>query len=164
MKHKEIIRMQEISHSRVLRNANINVLEREAIGLLGLNNTGKSEILQILCGFMQQDSGKLYIDEKEAPEYSPTIANAQGIQYIHSTKALSLIHIFFQMRMRNTAVSGSARAALLIRELLHSLFKSYCLFKPSVIWLIMSIISCFAAFIVNTSFLITFVLPPATQE
>lgn len=52
----------------LLKNVSFKVYEGEKIGIIGLNGTGKSTIINLLLGFYQPVSGKIRIDGKELNE------------------------------------------------------------------------------------------------
>ena len=93
MQVTEILRMEHvnrtISGKRLLRDASINVRQGEIVGLLGLNDSGKSLLMQIACGSSPYDSGNIFFCENKIEQYSAEQAIFQGIHYLHSFKSLS---------------------------------------------------------------------------
>lgn len=65
---KEILRVQKLSKSNqgkyILNNFHMNLYEGEILGMIGLNDSGKSLLLNILSGKEPWDSGMIFYDEE----------------------------------------------------------------------------------------------------
>lgn len=70
---EEILRIQnvsrEIENITYLDNINLNIFKGEIMGLLPLNNHGKSELIQLICQNISIDFGRIYFDEKLVNNY-----------------------------------------------------------------------------------------------
>ncbi|NLU09473.1 MAG: ABC-F family ATP-binding cassette domain-containing protein [Tepidanaerobacter acetatoxydans] len=74
----------------ILEDINFLIEEKDKIGLVGLNGTGKSTLLKILAGQMTYDSGNIYIDRNIKIGYL-----AQGAKFeTHQTVGEALSSIF----------------------------------------------------------------------
>lgn len=74
----------------ILEDINFLIEEKDKIGLVGLNGTGKSTLLKILAGQMTYDSGNIYIDRSIKIGYL-----AQGAKFeTHQTVGEALSSIF----------------------------------------------------------------------
>ncbi|MEO0297246.1 MAG: ATP-binding cassette domain-containing protein, partial [candidate division WOR-3 bacterium] len=66
MKILEIINLSKsFKKNMVLKNVNLEVFENETFGLIGKNASGKSTIINIICGLIKKDKGKIYFLGKE---------------------------------------------------------------------------------------------------
>lgn len=50
---------------QVLKNINLEVRKGEMISIVGKNGAGKSTFAKVLCGFVREDTGKLYFNGKD---------------------------------------------------------------------------------------------------
>jgi ABC-type sugar transport system ATPase subunit len=84
--HQELLRFVDITKSyggvNVLNHINMNVLKGETVVLMGENGAGKSTLVKILCGMLQKDSGKIYLNEEAVEITSPLEARKMGIHSI----------------------------------------------------------------------------------
>ena len=85
-----------------LRDINLRLAQGEVLGLLGDNGAGKSTLLKILCGFQQQDSGRIVLDGQEVSLKSVDHARSLGIDVVYQDLALvnqlSVYHNMFLNR------------------------------------------------------------------
>ncbi len=66
MKILEIVNLSKsFKKNIVLKNVNLEVFENETFGLIGKNASGKSIIINIICGLIKKDKGKIYFLGKE---------------------------------------------------------------------------------------------------
>ncbi|CAM2980394.1 ABC-F family ATP-binding cassette domain-containing protein [Paenibacillus sediminis] len=74
----------------VLEGINLQILERERIGLVGLNGAGKSTFLKILAGELSYDSGQIYKAKETTIGY---LAQNSGLQ---SDRTIweEMLHVF----------------------------------------------------------------------
>jgi ATP-binding cassette, subfamily F, member 3 len=68
----------------VLSNINVQVQDRERIGLVGVNGAGKSTLLQIISGEMSHDSGEIFKNKDIRVGY---LAQNSGLQSERSIRA-----------------------------------------------------------------------------
>lgn len=85
---REIFRMERIGGGGKLKYASLNIMNNEIVGLLGLNNAGKTDLLKIISGFSSCKDGFIYVDERRVKLTSPLDAMSHGIHYIHDDNAL----------------------------------------------------------------------------
>ena len=71
-----------------LSDINLRLGRGEVLGLLGDNGAGKSTLLKILCGFQQQDAGRLVINGEEVLLKSVDHARSLGIDAVYQDLAL----------------------------------------------------------------------------
>ena len=65
-----VLKLQDISfgykrNNNLLSNLNINVHKGEILGITAKNGTGKTTLLEIICGIKKQKSGTIYINDKK---------------------------------------------------------------------------------------------------
>ena len=60
-----------------------NISSGTIYGILGENGAGKSTLMKILSGFIQPDSGQIFLDDKEVRIESPADAIKYGIGMLH---------------------------------------------------------------------------------
>ncbi|MDR2902961.1 MAG: ATP-binding cassette domain-containing protein [Clostridiales bacterium] len=64
---EELLRIENITKATkeitVLSNFRLNIFKSEVLGLFSLNDLGKSGLINILCGEIKADSGRIYFDE-----------------------------------------------------------------------------------------------------
>jgi len=92
--NKEILlRMEKIVKTfpgvKALDEVDLEVYKGEVLALVGENGAGKTTLMEILnphpapTGFYQQDSGKIYFEDKEIKLRGPLDAQNIGISFIH---------------------------------------------------------------------------------
>ncbi|MDR0519632.1 MAG: sugar ABC transporter ATP-binding protein [Clostridiales Family XIII bacterium] len=83
---QELLRLVGITKSyygvKVLNGVNLNILKGETVVLMGQNGAGKSTLIRILCGLIQKNDGRIYIDETPTELSSPAEARNVGIHSI----------------------------------------------------------------------------------
>lgn len=84
----ELLRLENIHKSvsdiKVLEGFRLNLFRGETLGLLGLRNTGKSLIANIIAGLENPDSGTMYFDEEKITHNSQRSSRQRGIFYIYN--------------------------------------------------------------------------------
>ncbi|HCT92508.1 MAG TPA: hypothetical protein DF613_14195 [Lachnospiraceae bacterium] len=84
--NQELIRMDGISKIKddyvILDNAWLNVRVGETVGLLGMNNAGKTSLMRILTGAAGLTQGCIYYDDKPVSIRSGAQSRRLGIHYI----------------------------------------------------------------------------------
>jgi ribose transport system ATP-binding protein len=92
--NKEILlRMEKITKAfpgvKALDEVDLEAYRGEVLALVGENGAGKTTLMEILnphpapTGFYQQDSGKIYFEDKEIKLRNPQDAQKKGISFIH---------------------------------------------------------------------------------
>jgi general nucleoside transport system ATP-binding protein len=73
------------SFGRVQANVGINlkIPEGKIHGILGENGAGKSTLMKVLSGFIQADSGEIFLDDRQVFMKSPAHAIQNGIGMLH---------------------------------------------------------------------------------
>lgn len=94
--NQELIRMDKIykiqDNYTILDHAWFNVRVGETVGLIGMNNAGKTSLMQILTGAARLTHGYIYIEDKAITFYSEAQTRRLGIHYI--TRRSSLVDCF----------------------------------------------------------------------
>jgi len=85
-----------------LRDVSMHLVRGEVLGLVGDNGAGKSTLIKILTGFMQPDSGEIFVNGEEAKLRSVSYARSLGIETVYQDLALvnelSVYHNMFLNR------------------------------------------------------------------
>lgn len=66
-----------------LRGVDLEIREREVLGLLGENGAGKTTLMKILSGFLKPTKGHIYVDSGLVKFRSPRDALRYGIAMVH---------------------------------------------------------------------------------
>lgn len=84
-----IERLKKVFDNRVvLQDVRLNLFDREIIGILGLNDSGKTTLLKIISGMIPYNGGDFYIHEEPLALTSRQQAESHGIYYIHMGTSL----------------------------------------------------------------------------
>ncbi len=78
----EVLRVEGLSKKGVCSGVSFAVRKGEIVGFTGLVGAGRTEIMQLLYGFIKRDSGKVFIDGVETVIRSPRDAVLKGIGLI----------------------------------------------------------------------------------
>ena len=77
----------------VLSNVSLSIVGSEIIGLVGKSGAGKSSLLKIMAGIIDQDSGDVFLDGKLQPKSSlRLIPGTKGIELVNQDFKLDIYH------------------------------------------------------------------------
>jgi len=79
---RELVRMEDVSGPGSLKHVSFVANRGEVTGLLGLNHSGKSELMRILCGFDAREGGRVYFEDRPVNFTTPLMARDAGICYV----------------------------------------------------------------------------------
>lgn len=89
---KEVLRLEHIvtysSSGKSLDHARLNLFEGEVVGIIGVNNAGKSELAGGIAGTSPFDSGNIYLEEEEVQIHSIEEGREKGIYYFSKHSSL----------------------------------------------------------------------------
>lgn len=88
----------------VLCDVSLSIVGSEIIGLVGKSGAGKSSLLKIMAGLIDQDSGDVLLDEKLQPKSS--------LRLIPGTKGIELVNQDFKLDVYHT-VAENIRESIL---------------------------------------------------
>ncbi len=57
----------------VLQDVNLSLQQHHTLSILGKSGCGKTTLLKIIAGILQQDSGHIFLEEKNIDEVSPNL-------------------------------------------------------------------------------------------
>src|ERR1051326_5907686 len=105
---EEVLRIEGIAKRfgavTALRDVHLHLQRGEVLGLIGDNGAGKSTLIKILTGFIQPDSGTIFVDGQEVRLRSVPYARLLGIETVYQDLALvnelSVYHNMFLKRER----------------------------------------------------------------
>ncbi len=85
---KDVIKIENLSKSfgeiKAVQDISFSVKEGELFAFLGVNGAGKSTTISILCGRLQKDGGKVFIDGKDLDEHADSIKAEFGVVFQNS--------------------------------------------------------------------------------
>ena len=79
---EELLRLENLSYKKEVKNVNLTLHRGEVLGLAGLEGAGRTELMELIYGVKHPESGKMYLDGKEIVIRSPEDAKAHGIAYL----------------------------------------------------------------------------------
>lgn len=84
----DIIRIENLSKSfgtvRAVQNLSFKVKKGELFAFLGVNGAGKSTTINIMCGQLSSDDGKIFIDEHDLSKEKDDIKRELGVVFQNS--------------------------------------------------------------------------------
>lgn len=92
---KERLRVENLSRGAVVRGVSFSVRAGEVLGVAGLVGAGRSETMRLIFGADPPDSGKIFVDNREATISNPRDAIRSGICLLTEDRkgqGLILIH------------------------------------------------------------------------
>lgn len=96
---EEALRVEDLSTKRkgVYHNAylpqhvSFSVQKGEVLGIAGLVGAGRTELIRAICGILETDSGKIFVDGKEVQVRSPADAIALGMAWVTENRKEGLL-------------------------------------------------------------------------
>ncbi|MCX7668231.1 MAG: ATP-binding cassette domain-containing protein [Atribacterota bacterium] len=73
---------------QALRGVSFQIFPREVLALLGDNGAGKSTTIKIISGYLQPDSGEIFLEGRKVVFASPSHARSLGIETVYQDLAL----------------------------------------------------------------------------
>jgi ABC-type sugar transport system, ATPase component len=109
---KELLRMEHITtyhnDDKVLDNAKFNLFYGEIVGIVGLNNAGKSTLMGGITGLFPCSFGRIFFEEELIYINSIKEARAKGIYYIQQNtsliKDLTVIENIFLTKEKDNSI------------------------------------------------------------
>ncbi len=71
-----------IKKTKIVKEISLEVNSREVVGLLGPNGAGKTTIFYMICGLIEANSGKIYLDNKDISSLPLHKRAKEGIGYL----------------------------------------------------------------------------------
>ena len=78
----ELLRLENLSYKKEVKNVNLTLHRGEVLGLAGLEGAGRTELMELIYGVKRPESGKMYLNGQEIVIHSPGEAKAHGIAYL----------------------------------------------------------------------------------
>ncbi len=89
---KVVLKIEGVSKSfgsvKALDNVNLEIYEKEIVGLVGDNGAGKSTLIKIISGNFPPDRGNVYIGDHKVNFKSPVEARKMGIETVYQDLSL----------------------------------------------------------------------------
>ncbi len=90
----ELIEIKNLSKSygtvKAVDNLSFKVKEGELFAFLGVNGAGKSTTISIMCGTLEKDGGKVFIDQKDLDDNPDAVKKEIGVVFQNSVLDKSL--------------------------------------------------------------------------
>jgi ABC-type sugar transport system ATPase subunit len=109
----------------VLSDIDIYLKRGEVLGLVGDNGCGKSTLVKILCGFHRQDSGRMFVEEKEVSFHSVKDARREGIETVYQDLALVPALTVYQNLFLNREVTRFGKVRWLSNNKMRKMARQY---------------------------------------
>lgn len=77
-----LLDVKNLSKKGVVSDINFNLRKGEILGFSGLMGAGRTEVVKLLFGALQKDSGEIYLEGQKITVKSPTDAIKHGIVYL----------------------------------------------------------------------------------
>lgn len=79
---EEIFRVEHYYDDGFLEDINFNVKKGEIVGFAGLAGSGRTELMESICGFTRKAAGKVFLENKEINIHNYNDAKEYGIVYV----------------------------------------------------------------------------------
>ncbi len=73
---------------KAVNNCSFDIEENQITALIGPNGSGKSTIFNLISGVIEEDSGKIFYDEKDITNFSPEQVSNEGISRLFQKSQL----------------------------------------------------------------------------
>ena len=73
------------------QHVSFSVQKGEVLGIAGLVGAGRTELIRAICGILETDSGKIFVDGKEVQVRSPADAIALGMAWVTENRKEGLL-------------------------------------------------------------------------
>ena len=83
----EIFRVEHYYDDGFLEDINFNVREGEIVGFAGLAGSGRTELMQSICGFTGRAAGKVFVQNQEIQVRDYNDAKEHGIVYVSEDRS-----------------------------------------------------------------------------
>lgn len=117
-KHDELLRVEGISTSKLLKNVSFCIRRGEVVGLAGLVGSGRTELLRLLFGADPIEQGKIFLEGKPFVPQNPRVAKQYGVGLVpedRKTQGLVLSLSVFE-NMILTSLHKFQRAGVMKRR------------------------------------------------
>ncbi len=122
-----ILRVSGLSSGKKLRNISFQVCSGEVVGIAGLPDSGKDELVECLFGLRRVDDGEILIGERLVSVKAPSVAIRQGIVLIPADRRG--MGSLLSMNVAENIIAASLRAVsalgFLKRAAMYLLGQSY---------------------------------------
>ncbi|QGA68071.1 ATP-binding cassette domain-containing protein [Sulfolobus sp. E11-6] len=115
------VNVSKVFHgSFVVVDVNLDIYDNERIGIIGVHNSGKTVLLQMLAGDMKPTKGKVYLEDKrkiayipQVPKFIPTLSVKDVIGYVNKEyRYLDLVGLDGSKKVKNLSLDEKKRLSL----------------------------------------------------
>ena len=101
----ELLRLENLSYKKYVKNVSLTLHKGEVLGLAGLEGAGRTELLELIYGMYRPDCGAIYLDGQPVKIHSPSDAKAHGIAYM--TKDRKSKGLFLRTSIANNVLAAN---------------------------------------------------------
>lgn len=124
---KEVLRLENISNGRLIRDVSMSLYENEVLGISGLLGSQRTELFRIAAGIDRKKSGNVYVNEKCVNIKSPRDALAYGVGYLSENRKEDGLNLGLKIgaNIVLTKLSGISRYSVVSKKKTDSVYKKY---------------------------------------
>ncbi|MCX8132009.1 MAG: ABC-F type ribosomal protection protein [Clostridia bacterium] len=115
--------------NKILENISFNIQDSEKVGIVGVNGAGKSTLFKMICGFLQPDSGEIFISKDKKIGYLEQNSGLDSSKTIWDellTAYSTLIDMEKRIKFLEEKISAISSNSASVNEVsLSSLMKEY---------------------------------------